>query len=155
MINAAVRGLAGLDTAVDALGKMAPEEQINHLMLAAEALANSWKDWTSGPRGPTRIGVLHDWLRGTIRAYPSRGGMRQTVSTRAEYALAHEFGVPDRNLPMRPHMRPAFDEALPIMDQIFRGEVDEAVKKADLASRAHAQAAFRVLLGQEVLHGST
>jgi len=146
MIDLLVQGLPEMRASLEILQKQAPKAQIRALSLGAEALANSWKDWSSGPRGPRRIGRKSGFHVLSIRARPQRGGMRQVVSTKAGYVIYHEIH-PQRP---RPHMAPALKETAPVLQKLFEGKTKQAMTIAAKAADRHAQSARSILLGKEV-----
>lgn len=43
------------------------------------------------------------------------------------YGRAQELGYPERNLPARPYLQPAYDETLPEILQLYRDELRKAI----------------------------
>lgn len=149
-VGMTVRGFDSFQGHIDGLKISSEKAKDKTLALAAQALAGTWKEWTSGPRSARRIGVRSNFLRGSIQPKPIRGGWM--VSTQARYALAHEFGVPSRGLPERPHMRPALLEAEPIMFRIFKGQMEAAANAAEKAGHAH-RSAVKAIIGAQGVRG--
>ena len=77
---------------------------------AITATAISKEDYLSGPR-PKRLGVVTHRLRPSVSQSEFAPPGYIEFGTDVEYGPAHEFGVPSRNLPARPFIRPAAEEA--------------------------------------------
>lgn len=70
----------------------------------------SKEDYLSGPR-PQKLGVVTHRLRSSIDYSSFRSPPYIEFGTDVEYGPAHEFGRPEVNLPARPFIRPAAEEA--------------------------------------------
>ena len=68
------------------------------------------EDYLSGPR-PQKLGVVTHRLRSSVSQNEFRPPGYIEFGTDVVYGPAHEFGVPSRNLPARPFIRPAAEEA--------------------------------------------
>jgi phage gpG-like protein len=77
---------------------------------AITSTAISKEDYLSGPR-PKRLGVVTHRLRSSISQSEFEPPGYIEFGTDVEYAAAHEFGRPEVNLPARPFIAPAAEEA--------------------------------------------
>ena len=105
----------GLPKLVRALSSMTPERNARILTMpmrewAIDTQMISKDQYLTGPR-PQRLGVVTGRLRSSIGIDLLGVPRFVDVGTDVVYGPTHEFGDPSRNIPARPFLRPAAEEA--------------------------------------------
>lgn len=144
-----VRGAGAFVKQLGALPREIEQERRKALRLGALMVAGHWKLHLSGPRGPSKLGIVSGNARASIRAGEIAGD-RVTIGSPLPYLPPHEFGfsgtvnvrahtrdgvpvnahVRQMMLPARPHRAPALRDSTEPVRLLFADRVEEAIAKS-------------------------
>lgn len=164
-----VKGLGQLQAALDSFPGEVERGRRDALRVGGLQVEKFWKLQLSGPAGPRRLGVGTGALRrsiqtsrrgdgvaiGTDKRYAAIhefGGMTRPhdISPRVAKALKFRKGGrevfakkvhhPGSRMPRRPHRRPAVISVWPVLQSLFAGKLDDAMRKSlAIGNRISAQ----------------
>lgn len=100
------------------------DAKVSPAVRASVAAACELIQSTAKEYAPVDTGRLRDSIQTTIEETGST--IVGTVGTDVEYAVFQEFGTIHQ--PGTPFMRPAFDEAKPVIKEMFRSQIATSLK---------------------------
>lgn len=152
-----VRGLDRLQATLDNLPRQVGLARRRSVDLGGQQIVKFWKLHLSGPAGPRTLGVRTGALRQSIHARPSGDGVivgtdkpyaaihefggttrPHVISARVGKFLrftqagvvrfARSVNHPGSHIRPRPHRAPAVRSVWPVLQRLFAGEMDNALK---------------------------
>lgn len=132
---------------------------------AALILEKTWKTYLAGPSTKSRIGRKTGHLGRSITTHRLKDGAATGTSApyarihelggktkprvirprtrkalkfnlKGKVVFAKRVNHPGSRIPKRPHMAPSLKRALPAIEKVYEGLIDEAIRKAVAASRS-------------------
>lgn len=178
-----IKGLSELQASLGEMPAQVGRARRDAVQVAGQQITKFWKLQLSGPAGPRRLGVGHGTLRRSIRserrgdgvavgthmpyaAIHEFGGRTKPHDIKPRVAKALRFRQggkevfrrkvrhPGSHIPARPHRRPAVQSVWPVLQRVFAGKLEDAMK-ASLAIGNRISAGQKSALEQIVAGGGT
>ena len=159
-LSVEVRGLERLQATLDNLPAQIGRQRQQSTRIGGQQIVKFWKLQLSGPAGPRRLGVRSGALRASIHDRPyggegvivgtdkpyaaihefggktkphridARVGKFLRWQSGGETRFARFVNHPGSHIPRRPHRRPAVESVWPVLQALFAGNLDEAMRRS-------------------------